>query len=311
ASKTITLSDKTRLSYDILSVDIGGVVTPWFDVPDGGPRVVGAKPASHLFSTIIDVFNEKRHPTVVVVGGGLGGIEIAAALKTRGAEVTLLTGERGVAPNIHKKARKKISGRLSNLGINIVTKTKLTGVDRPRDPTGQDQTRSLAILENGKELVADLVVLATGVSSPPLFSSIPELLDQEGFLKINAYLASAVDGSIFAAGDCASLPLNDNQTRAPKAGVYAVKAGPTLAHNIRAAAEGRKFKWFDPPNHVLAITSLQSKGAIASKNRFVAGNPLLPSIKSLIDRRFIAKHSIARHSLGANKEKQPNTSVSK
>ncbi len=55
------------------------------------------------------------------------------------------------------------------------------------------------------------------------------MLDQDGFVRVDACLRAEGRDDVFAAGDIAAF----GPRGLPKSGVYAVRAGPVLADNIR------------------------------------------------------------------------------
>jgi selenide,water dikinase len=137
-------------------------------------------------------------------------------------------------------------------------------------------------------------------------------LDARGFLRVRPTLqlaSSSPEGGgalddVFAAGDAAAI---EGYPR-PKAGVYAVRAGPFLAENLR-----RRARWlaeeassssspppppppalleFRPQKHALALISAGTKWAMVVRPPF----PLCPSgewawrWKDRIDRAFVRRY---------------------
>ena len=91
-------------------------------------------------------------------------------------------------------------------------------------------------LEGGEIIPADAP--GCGRGEPAGSSTAPgSERDPAGFVRVRATLQAVGHDEIFAVGDCASL-LTDPGL--PKAGVYAVRKGPTLIANLRA-----RHGWFD------------------------------------------------------------------
>jgi selenide, water dikinase len=84
-------------------------------------------------------------------------------------------------------------------------------------------------------IAADAVLVTTHARAPDWFAETGLALDEKGFIAVGPTLQSLNDPNVFAAGDCAALV----ETPREKAGVYAVRAGPPLARNLIAMAQGR------------------------------------------------------------------------
>ncbi|MGB1474317.1 MAG: selenide, water dikinase SelD, partial [Candidatus Puniceispirillaceae bacterium] len=74
-----------------------------------------------------------------------------------------------------------------------------------------------------------------------------------------------------------------------KAGVFAVRAGPYLADNLRRFIQASHLKSFRPQSRYLALIGLGGKQALAIRGRFVAKGALWWHLKNWIDKRFIEK----------------------
>ena len=89
---------------------------------------------------------------------------------------------------------------------------------------------------------------------------------------------------VFAAGDVATR----QDAPHPKSGVYAVRAGPPLAANLRALCAGAALQPYTPQKRTLYLLSLGEKRAIASWGRWSAEGRWVWRWKDHIDRGFIA-----------------------
>ena len=145
------------------------------------------------------------------------------------------------------------------------------------------------IAADGRQLVADALLLNTGAAAPAWFGSTGLSRDPGGFLAVGPSLQVLGEESIFAAGDCATMV----ETPRPKAGVYAVRQGPVLAHNLMQAASAlskdrpAKLTAYRPQDRALAILSTGDGRAVASWGPFAASGRWVWRWKDRIDRRFM------------------------
>ncbi|MBE2319314.1 NAD(P)/FAD-dependent oxidoreductase [Solirubrobacter sp. CPCC 204708] len=71
--------------------------------------------------------------SVVVMGGGVVGVEMSQAFQTLGSQVTLIEGARRLLPNEEEFACIELTEALSKLGVNIRTGRKATKVEQAED----------------------------------------------------------------------------------------------------------------------------------------------------------------------------------
>src|SRR5438270_7360312 len=76
-----------------------------------------------------------------------------------------------------------------------------------------------------------------------------------------------------------------------KSGVYAVRAGPPLADNLRRALAGRRLRRWRPQRQTLALIGTGEKRAVASRGPFAAYGAPLWRLKEWIDRRWMRKYT--------------------
>ena len=94
---------------------------------------------------------------------------------------------------------------------------------------------------------------------------------------------------LFAVGDCATLV---DYPHTPKAGVYAVRQGPVLAHNLQAALAGEKLQEYSPQSDFLTLLNLGDGSALGAKKGLSFQGRWVMRLKDWIDRRFMQRFQI-------------------
>jgi pyruvate/2-oxoglutarate dehydrogenase complex dihydrolipoamide dehydrogenase (E3) component len=96
-------------------------------------------------------------PRLLVLGGGVAGVELAQAYASLGAAVTLIEGGPRVLSREEPFAGDEVCAALREAGVELLTDTKVTAVARPR-PGGEVSLT----LEGGRVLAADELLVAVG-----------------------------------------------------------------------------------------------------------------------------------------------------
>ncbi|WP_308252685.1 NAD(P)/FAD-dependent oxidoreductase, partial [Rhodococcus qingshengii] len=152
----LTLDDGSVLDYDYLVYAVGSGQLPSTigGAAEHGFSVSEFEDAVRLESRLATLDGKA---TVCVVGGGLTGIETAAELaEQRSSRITLVTGGI-VAPDLSERARSAILRTLTDLGVDIVTESRVTRIDG-----------SSCELAGGARVEADCTILATEFGVPEL-----------------------------------------------------------------------------------------------------------------------------------------------
>jgi selenide,water dikinase len=139
----------------------------------------------------------------------------------------------------------------------------------------------------GERLEADAIAWATGASAPEWLRGLGVGLDAGGFIAVNESLQSVSDERVFAAGDCATMVGHPR----PRSGVFAVRQGPPLAANLRAALTGRPLARYLPQKQALALISTGDRYAVAARGRWVAEGRSIWRWKDWLDRRFVRRYA--------------------
>ncbi len=217
------------------------------------------------------------------MGAGAGGVELAFAFRARfdrlgrrESSVTLLERGSRILPGYPDAAARRIERNARARGIAI-------RVDSPVIEAHADGL----VLARGEALPCDAFVWVAGSASLPLFDGSRLERDEAGYVSVRATLQAAGHDEIFATGDCASLL---GVPRLPKAGVYAVRQGPVLAHNLRAHVAGRPLRAYRPQRDFLSLMNLGDGRAVAVKWGRSAEGAWVWRLKDAIDRAFVRRY---------------------
>ncbi|MEU1126058.1 NAD(P)/FAD-dependent oxidoreductase [Streptomyces sp. NPDC005899] len=117
------------------------------------PGVADARPWSSREAT-----SAKEVPgRLVVVGGGVVGVEMATAWQGLGSQVTMLVRGRRLLPKMEPFAGELIGKALTEAGVRVLTEVSATAVRR----AGGDGPVTVE-LDNGERLESDEILFATG-----------------------------------------------------------------------------------------------------------------------------------------------------
>ncbi len=195
AARQVIAADGRRYPYDALVLATGSLVRELAQLPLGMPRV-------HYLRTEADArplaaaLRGCKH--LVVVGGGLIGLEAAASGAELGLRVTVLE----VAPRILARVCDEETGAFiaeqhRRHGVDLHTSTAIVGVRSMPDAV-EIETSAGAIL------AADTVVVGTGVRPNDALAAAAGLKTDNGIV-VDEQCRTA-DPAIFAAGDAVRFP---------------------------------------------------------------------------------------------------------
>jgi len=272
------------IRYDIMSLDIGS--TPRLDdVPGAAEHTVAVKPIARFaerWEALLERAQAEGRVRLAIVGGGAGGVELALSAQHRllgllgtAPEVTLVTRE-GLLPSHNTAVRRRFESIFAERGIRTLTNNPIVRVEAGR-----------LIAADGSAIPFDEALWVTEAAGAPWLAETGLPLDERGFVVIDERLRSPADAAIFAAGDVATMPAHPRD----KAGVYAVRAGPPLADNLRRALAGRRLRRTVPQRRALALIGTGDGHAVASRGPFTAYGRSLWRLKQWIDRRWMRRYT--------------------
>ena len=172
-----------------------------------------------------------RADTIAVIGGGASGVNAAANLKEAnpGKQVHLFYSRDLPLSEYPPTVREHVSARLRQLQVALHPCHRAVIPDAARESAF---TTDAISWESGQPpFKADGVLWATGMFSPNNQFLPPDMLDANGFVKVDRYLRVPGYENVFAVGDIAA---TDPQRCSARNGGFQV-----AAHNIRACCNGR------------------------------------------------------------------------
>ncbi|CAN5432310.1 FAD-dependent oxidoreductase [soil metagenome] len=277
--RTAVTANGVRLSYDVLSINVGSVVSG--RGMQIHPSVVRVKPLSGL-ADLDARLREAAGPsgaTVTVVGGGANGVELAAHLAVRSdvARVHLVESGPTVGADLPAGARRRVMRLLVARDVDVRVGCAVLEIGE----------RHLRCDADG-QLPHDVALLATGLTAPPVLADLG-LGDADG-VPVQATLQHVDRDEVYAVGDCARfLP-----GALPRIGVHGVRQGPVLLESLLARRRGDALPDYVPQRRALAILDLGGGAGLAVRGRWWWYGTAALRLKRLIDRRWLRRYQTVR-----------------
>ena len=276
-------ADGTGLHFDTLSIDTGPM--PDLDaLPGSAQNALPIRPIEHFIAAwpaLVDrMLGCCRRFDLVILGGGAAGVELAFAIAHRATvhgrshlRVTLAGSDALPLEGAPAALRRRAAVMLATRGILWRGERRASRVDAAQ-----------IHFEHGDALNFDACLVVTGAAAPDWPQRSGLATDERGFIRVGPTLQSVSHPHILAAGDVAAY-----QDARPKSGVYAVRAGPVLAENLRALCEGRPLQNWTPQRRALYLISTGDRHALASWGRWAWSGDWVWHWKDWIDRRFMRR----------------------
>ncbi|MFU1517999.1 FAD-dependent oxidoreductase [Vreelandella alkaliphila] len=300
--RQLTLANGEAIHFDVASFNVGSTLRlpeqSFLDKHDEqSPYLLAMRPLSSLhyrwqaLREKVDQLPRGSTQRVVSVGGGAAGCEtlmsVLAQLRQQRSDITwqgaLVSASTTLLPDAGRLPRWLTQRALRRAGITVLPSVR-----------GQALTAGGVQTSKGELIDADIVLWATGAVGQPWLQDTALPLNQRGFIQVNKTLEVAGQPGLFAAGDCAAFNQSLHSSPRfssplPKAGVYAVRQGPVLAENLRAACHSETLINWKPPKRVLALIGTGDGHAIASRGAIGFSGRWVWEWKKRIDARFIAR----------------------
>ena len=327
--KNILIADDgTQIKYDILSIDIGSTnlgLTQYEGVKD---YAISTRPLKLLMDkinksesqllnklklkfinnlNITDKINKIITINIITVGGGCAGCELIMGLTHRlNTKINKFIIENNLNINQKEKIKIKIKSTLitnsqeilirdpkalqfavlqamKSKNIEIIRKHKVIKLDG-------DNVYLLNSMNNKEsKMKYDICLWATGATSHNINTNNIGKTER-GWFKMNNYLQSITHKNIFGAGDCIEIKQYPDT---PKSGVYAVREGPILIHNLKEYLKGRyKYKEYIPQSDFLRLLNSGDGKGIGCKYDISFKGAWVWKLKDWIDISWMNKFNV-------------------
>jgi 3-phenylpropionate/trans-cinnamate dioxygenase ferredoxin reductase subunit len=219
AEKQLTLADGSRLAYDGLALCTGSRLRP---LPLAGADLKGVYGLRSLADSKSIAAALETAQSVVVIGGGFIGLEVAAAARKKGKAVTVLEAAdrlmaRVVAPLISQFYFDLHTGN----GVEVVLGAMVSEL------VGKDGHIAAVKTRDGREFAADLLIVGIGIL-PNAELAQAAGIECDGGIVVDACSRSS-DAAIVAAGDCTARRTGDGGLRRLESVQNAVEQGKSAA----------------------------------------------------------------------------------
>jgi NADH dehydrogenase len=242
---------RSELAYDHLVVALGATTNQ---------RLIPGSTAAFTFKTMADALVLRNHLierferadvtddaalrrrllTVVVIGGGLVGVELLGELTAFADDVLryyarvdrselhfhLLEASPHLLPEVAPALAAESMRELVARGARIRVATPVREIEPTR-----------VHLET-ETIEAGTIVLAAGIVPSPAVAGIPVARDRRGRITVDETMRSTSHPAVWALGDCASIPGPDGHPY-PALAQHATRVARHVARNVMAAVQGR------------------------------------------------------------------------
>src|SRR5262245_31598869 len=209
--------------------------------------------AFELAATTENEAERVRQMTFVLVGAGPTGVELAASLAQlvrvtlRGnfrridpakASIILLDAGKRVLPTFAESLSRRVTRRLTKLGVKVLTGVKVETVDEE------------GVIAGGNRIPSATVIWTAGVVAAPVPKMLGTKTDRAGRALVGPLLNVVDAPGVFVVGDAASVMQDGHPV--PGVAQAAIQEGRYVGRLIAKELKGRKvkrpFRYFDKGN---------------------------------------------------------------
>ncbi|XP_008320791.1 ferroptosis suppressor protein 1 [Cynoglossus semilaevis] len=194
--------------------------------------------------------------SVLVVGGGASGVEMAAEIKTEYPEkkVVLVHSRIGLAdPELLPSVRQEAKEVLLRKGVELLLGHKVNSLSELR--LNKTHKNTVVTTDKGETLITELVINCSGlrINSEAYKEELSGCMSNSGALKVNQHLQVLGFTNIFAIGDCADI-------KEPKMAYHAQLHASVAVNNIICGLSGKQLTSYHTGNVTMLLAMGRDDG---------------------------------------------------
>ena len=254
--RNVLITNHGEISYDYL-VLAAGATTNFFGMKEVENHAYGMKTIQEALAIRNHVLHEferadkpyrsdeerKEKLTFVIVGGGPTGIEEAGAISElvevmkkefhhldfNNVSIKLIEATGHVLPMVSEDLQEYTVQTLRKKGVEVMLNTQVVGYDG-----------KILKLKSGVEIPTSTVIWAAGVKAVDMMSNCGGECARDGRIWIDedCRVKGAVNGNVFAIGDCAAFMHGDMQRPLPTVAPVATQEAAVVYKNIMKLIKG-------------------------------------------------------------------------
>ena len=259
------LTDKRKINYDYLAIASGSS----YNSPIKEEDIFFAARLKNLLEANRKIEKSKK---IIIVGGGLVGVELVAELAThyKNKEITLIHSGPKLLERNNSKTSNYVKGFIEKNNVKIIFNEKIIKNDKKN-----------LIGESTKSYYYDLVFFTVGIkpNTDFMINDFSNLISK-GII-VNDYLQIPTKPNIFVAGDVSNII---EEKTAQNAEIH----GKVVAKNILALIKGNEMEKYKSKKRLMVISLGKYCGIIEYKGFVLTG--FIPAIlKSFIEKMVMYK----------------------
>lgn len=163
------------------------------------PPILGVKENPNCIDSTGALALKEVPKSLIVIGGGVIGIELATAYGQFGTKVTVIEAAPKILPMMDGELTATVKAKMEKNGIKILTDTKVVSVEK--SPVGAKvnvETKTSKEYFEGEKV---LVAVGRRTDTEALNLEKAGIANDKGKIKVNDYMETNVSG-VYAIGDC-------------------------------------------------------------------------------------------------------------
>jgi NADH:ubiquinone reductase (H+-translocating) len=187
--------------------------------------------------------------SIVIIGGGPSGVEIAGALsemnkyvlskdypefKEIRAKIYLIEAMNRVLSAMTQKSSDKARGFLEKMGVQVLTNTRATGCDE-----------KTVFIDSGKSISTSMIIWTAGIEGNSTEGLNPDCFSRSGRIRVDSYNKVSGYNNVFAIGDISLQPGEKYHNGHPQVAQVAIQQAQLLAENLGRIKSKQPLKEFN------------------------------------------------------------------